>query len=156
MFRIANERDNQLIEVEVQVILSTIVEENGKEVRRYVGLELERGKVNFFPAAWTIVHPIDEKSPLWELDEMSFKRKSPELLILIKGFDDIFSSTVHARSSYAGDQFEWGKKFINVHGFEEDGTGVVHLNRLDDREPAKLNGMETPSPTPKQSTESAT
>ena len=36
--------------------------------REFIPLKLERERVVFFPLAWTIVHPIDETSPLTRLD----------------------------------------------------------------------------------------
>src|SRR4030095_14982520 len=65
MFRVVNGRNNQLIEVKAQVMMARFVNEDGKIVRRFEVLDLERKSVTFFPLTWTIVHPIDEKSPLF-------------------------------------------------------------------------------------------
>ena len=63
-FRIANVRTNQLLEVEARVIFSWMEVENGKTLRRFSELKLERSKVTFLPLHWVIVHPIDETSQL--------------------------------------------------------------------------------------------
>ena len=66
-FRIANARSSQLIEVQVQAILTKIERVGGTTVRKFYDLELERHRVVFFALSWTVVHPIDSKSPMWGL-----------------------------------------------------------------------------------------
>ena len=67
MFRIANQRSTQIIELEATVAFSRMVEEDGLRIRRFYPLALERQKVVFFPLAWTIVHPINRDSPFYDL-----------------------------------------------------------------------------------------
>src|SRR5512140_931064 len=57
-FRIANERRNELIEVEMTVVLSRIEDGVQGKTRKFYELKLERESVIFFPLSWTIVHPI--------------------------------------------------------------------------------------------------
>src|SRR5271165_3196143 len=63
-FRVANARSNQLIEVSAKVLLSRFEDCEGVRTRRYYPLQLERNSVVFLPLTWTVVHPIDQKSPL--------------------------------------------------------------------------------------------
>lgn len=132
MFRIANERDNQLIDLEVQVILSRVIRRDGRDIREYLGLELERDKVNFFPTSWTIVHPITHKSPMFDMDEAAFKAGKPEFLIIVKGYDDIFATQVHTRMSYTWEEVFWNEKFTDIHGFSEEGITQVDLSRINE------------------------
>ena len=64
MFRVANGRTNQLIELKAQVLLGRFATEDGRKVRRFDNLTLERAEVMFFPLSWTVVHPITADSPL--------------------------------------------------------------------------------------------
>jgi inward rectifier potassium channel len=140
MFRLANIRSNQLIEVEVQVTYSRIEQlENGKKARRYYGLNLERSKVNFLALSWTIVHPIDADSPLLGTTPEDFRDSDSEFIILIKAFDDTYSQTVHTRSSYRYDEVTWGAKFLPM--FEEadnDKNVRLNLNHISNCERAEL------------------
>jgi inward rectifier potassium channel len=120
MFRIVNGRSNQLIEVKAQVIFARFVEENGRKVRRLEPLELERQQVTFFSLAWTIVHPIDENSPLWNCTEKDLRDAEAEFLILLTAQDETFSQTVHARSSYRPDEVLWNVKFDDMYVREPD------------------------------------
>ena len=67
-FRIANARSSQLIDVEVQAILTKIEQVGGTTVRKFHELELERNRVVFFPLSWTVVHPIGPESPMWGMN----------------------------------------------------------------------------------------
>lgn len=57
--RIANRRKNEIVDLEARVIFSRMENDNGRLVRRFYPLTLERDKVSFLTLAWTIVHPID-------------------------------------------------------------------------------------------------
>jgi inward rectifier potassium channel len=134
MFRIANKRSNQLIEVEVQVNCGYRTVENGKEIRKFINLDLERSKINFLPLSWTIVHPIDETSMFHNKTKKELEEQMVELIILVKAFDDTFSQTVHSRTSYKLTEFVWDAKFRPM--FENDGKGqsIMHMNRINDHE----------------------
>jgi inward rectifier potassium channel len=131
MFRIANQRSNQLIEVEVTVTFS-FVDENDRSKRLFRTLDLERRTVNFFPTTWTIVHPITEESPISGFTENDFINKESEILILIKAFDDTFSQIVYSRSSYKGEDIIVGAKFNIIFGQNNNGITTVDLHRINE------------------------
>jgi len=112
MFRIVNRRRrNEIIELVAQVLFSSI-EADG--VRRYSVLPLERNKVTFFPLSWTIVHPIDNASPLAGKTREQLEASAAEILVLLSGIDETFEQTVHARSSYRSDEIAWNAKFQSM------------------------------------------
>ncbi|MCB1023576.1 MAG: hypothetical protein KDB79_04245, partial [Acidobacteria bacterium] len=115
MFRLVNLRVSQLIEVEVQVLFARLVNENGRIIRRFETLKLEREKITFFPLAWTVVHPIDEKSPLYGYSENKMIKCDAEILILLKGIDEGFSQMVHTRTSFKPEEIIWNAKFGNIY-----------------------------------------
>lgn len=120
-FRIINARNNQIIEVTARVLFSRFEEMDGNRVRKYYELPLERQHVVFFPLPWTIVHPIDKKSPMYGLSQEELLVSDAEFLILLTGIDETFAQTVHARSSYRADELIWGAKFKNVYRYDHDG-----------------------------------
>jgi inward rectifier potassium channel len=115
MFRITNSRNNQLIEIKAQVTFSRFVEKNGALTRKLDTLKLERDKVSFFPLSWTIVHPIDEKSPMYGMTQEDFEKSDGEILILLSAMDETFAQIVHARSSYKADEIKSGYKFADLY-----------------------------------------
>ena len=128
-FRIANERNNQFVEVEVQVVYTQY--DKDQQQRVFYNLPLERDKVNVMSLSWTIVHPISADSPLFSMSKEEFYEADGEFLILIKGFDDTFSQTIHTRSSYKNHETQWGKQYEMM--FEENQVGYVdlHLDKID-------------------------
>lgn len=138
MFRIANIRSNQLIEVEVEVIIGVNINENDKIVRRFYSLELERKKVSFFPLSWTIVHPITEASPIVNFNHTDMADAELEIMILIKAFDDTYSQIVHSRKSYFYDEILWDKKFISIIKQDENGKSILELNNINLMESSPL------------------
>jgi inward rectifier potassium channel len=134
-FRIANARSSQLIEVQIQVILTKIERVNGVVVRKFYDLDLERHRVVFFALSWTVVHPIDSNSPMQGLTRQDLLDADAELLILLTGTDETLSQTVHSRSSYKADEIVWGAKFANMFmRTEENGIVGMNVGRIHDIE----------------------
>src|SRR5207302_4257215 len=123
MFRTVNGRSNQLVELNATVLFSRIV--NG--IRKYDSMVLERRGVVFFPLSWTLVHPIDDKSPMFGLTSQELERTDAEVLILISGTDETFSQTVHARTSYKPAEILWGYKFANIYEPLEDAVPSIDV-----------------------------
>jgi inward rectifier potassium channel len=131
MFRLVNGRSNQLIEVEAKVMFTRFVEENGSVTRRFDLLELERKTVAFFPLAWTIVHPINEKSPLYGLTIEDLKKSDTEFLVLLTATDETFAQVVHTRSSYKPAEIRFGYKFVNMYNSATNGEAIsINIKKL--------------------------
>lgn len=137
MFRLVNGRSSQLIELEIKVLFARFVNENGKAVRRFDFLELERNKVTFLPLSLTVVHPIDDASPLKGLTSEDYIRTDAELLILITAIDETFAQTVHTRSSYKPDEIRCGHKFVSMYNEVATGEPIsIDVRKLSQIEPA--------------------
>jgi inward rectifier potassium channel len=134
-FRIANGRTSQLIEVQIQVILTKLEQVDGASVRKFYDLELERQHVVFFTLSWTVVHPIDPSSPIWGFTKQDLLDADAEVLILLTGTDETLSQTVHSRSSYKAHEIVWGAKFSNMF-LRTEAAGIIgmNLNRIHDIE----------------------
>jgi inward rectifier potassium channel len=136
-FRIANRHKNEIIQLEAQVLFSAMESDGrGGLVRRYKLLPLERNKVTFFPLAWTIVHPIDQDSPLAGKTPDDLVRAESEVLVLLSGIDETFAQTVFARSSYRAEEIVWNRRFRSIFVQEEGRSLSVDISRLHEIEPA--------------------
>jgi len=102
----------------------------GELRRSFKILTLERDSVIFFPLTWTVVHPIDKESPLYEKTAADLEKLKAELMILVKGFDDTFSQVVHARYSYRYDEFKWGARFGPAFEVDSEGDLVLDVNKV--------------------------
>ncbi|MGZ3753382.1 MAG: ion channel [Mucilaginibacter sp.] len=132
MFRLANLRRNTLIDLEIEIIFSFNEDVNGKILRRFYQLELERKKVSILTLNWTVVHPLDEKSPLKDMTPEDLQRTQASFAILLKAFDDTFAQTVHSRTSYQHDDLVWGARFRPAFDRDEEGRIVLDLGRIND------------------------
>lgn len=140
MFRIIHERDNELIDLNVEVTLSCLVVlPSGAKTRKYYPLDLERNHVAYFPLHWTIVHPITEDSPLYNATEKSLNETDAEFLILVHATDETFMQQVHVRYSYHYEELQWGAKFEPMFDTSQLGNIAVKISDLDRHQPATLN-----------------
>jgi len=140
MMRVAPFKNARLTDAEVSVILGMAVEENGKTVNKFFPLELEYKKVNALNLSWTIVHPINEDSPLYRFSSTDFAESNGEIIVLFKAFDDMFSNTVVARSSYTFNEVVVGAKFEPMyHRDEAASRTVLNLDKLNSHVPADIS-----------------
>jgi len=139
MFRLANLRRNILIDLEIEVIFSFNETVDGKTMRRFYPLDVERRKVSILTMNWTIVHPLDEKSPLKDMTKDDLINAEAGFAILLRAFDDTFSQTVHSRTSYQAHEIVWGAKFKPVFDRDEDGRIVLDLSKISDHDVLELS-----------------
>ncbi len=135
MFRIANARKNQLIEAEAQVLFTYNEDANGKIVRRFQVLKLEIEKISYLAMTWTIVHPINEDSPLFGLSPEDLQNVDAEFMINIKAIDDTYVQTIYARSSYKWNDVLANVKFHPVILASDDGRATIDLRKLSTYDP---------------------
>jgi inward rectifier potassium channel len=139
MFRIVNGRSNQLIEIGAKVMFSRFVNENGTPVRRFDFLKLERDSVAFFPLSWTIVHPIDESSPMFGMNENDIRESDAEILVLLTASDETFAQVVHSRSSYKPAEIAFGHKFTSIYNPSNEGATIsINVRKLSQIEKVQL------------------
>jgi inward rectifier potassium channel len=141
MFRFASYKDNHsLTDVEVIVNVGLQVLDGDRRVFRYFALELERSRIESLPMNWTVVHPIDEKSPLLGFTPEDMKAADVEIYVLIRGFDDVFSSIVQRRTSYVYSEIIFNRKFVPMYRESEDGqTTILELHKMHDHVEAVAN-----------------
>ncbi|MBA3682734.1 MAG: hypothetical protein H0W73_16465 [Bacteroidetes bacterium] len=128
MFRIANRKQYELIESEASV---TITLNNPETKRRdFLNLKLEITRINFLSLSWTIVHPLDEESPLFGLTKKELEERDAEFIILIKAINDTYSQTVYSRNSYKAEEIVENAKFKPLTP-EADKRGRLRLTVTD-------------------------
>ena len=92
-----------------------------------------------FNMNWTVVHPIDDQSPLINFTKEDLEKSDVEILVQVSGFNPIFSNQVMQRTSYTYNEIIWGAKFKPMYHESEDGkTTILELNKLNDYEEAKV------------------
>ncbi len=139
MVRVAAYKNNHITDAEANVTLVIHLYENGNKVRRFFNLPLEIKKINSLALSWTLVHPIDEESPLYQMGYEEIKDADIEVLYHIKGFDDHFSNTVQQRTSYVFSEVVYGGKFLPMfHRSEDNNTTIVEIDKINEHELIEL------------------
>jgi inward rectifier potassium channel len=140
MFRFASYKDNHtLTNVEIKVNAALLVEEHGKMVFKFYELELERSHVESLPMNWTVVHPLNQESPLFDYSREDMKKADLEVYVSVRGFDDVYSNVVQQRTSYTYDEILFNRKFVQMYRESADGkTTIVELHRLHEHKEVKL------------------
>ena len=97
--------------------------------RRFANLPLERDQVALLPLNWTLVHPIDENSPIYNMGRKELVALKAEFIILIAGYDDTYAQQVQTNSSYTAEEIVCNALFEGMY-FSEDGHNVLELDRI--------------------------
>ncbi len=133
MFRIANKRDNRIIEARIQVsILKNEISTEGIELRKIHNLQLMRSQSPSFRLSWTVMHTIDEYSPLYGETAASLLDTDLEIIIILTGLDETFSQTIHARYVYNTYDFRWGMRFVDILNKTDKGKYVIEYQHFHD------------------------
>jgi len=136
LFRMANERGNQIAEAQAHlVLLRTEVTAEGEEVRRMIDLGLRRSQSAFFAFTWLIVHPITPGSPLFGETPESLREKDIDLVASMTGLDETLSQSIHARHAWTPGQILWGHHFADVLVRDPEGRRVIDYRKFHDVEP---------------------
>jgi inward rectifier potassium channel len=137
MFRFSNAKNNLLIDVGVQVLLSMKVEDDDRTRRKFYQLELERKKIKMLALTWTVVHPLDANSPIQDFNEKDLKEADPELLVFVDAVNDTNSQLIHARTSYKIQDIIQGATFVPI--FEDKGNKtIVNIDRINEHRKINL------------------
>jgi inward rectifier potassium channel len=138
MFRAANQRANQILNAEVMVSLARQqVTQEGMVMRRFEELKLVRWRSPLFALSWTIMHAIDESSPLYGATLESLYDDQIEIIVLMSGRDDTLSDIIYARHSYMPDEILWNRRFIDVLEVTPTGRRLLNLHCFHETKPLR-------------------
>ena len=141
MYRMVPYTKNYLVNVEVKITLAMRIEEEGQQKTRFYNMPLDISKANTMTANWTLVHIINEESPIYGFSKQDLMNAHAELLVFVQGFDESFSNTVISRGSYSYEDFVYGAKFVPMyHPNAQNSRTILHLDKLDEYVPAELPG----------------
>ncbi|MEZ0151032.1 MAG: ion channel [Candidatus Reddybacter sp.] len=136
LVRLANGRKHSSI-VNCNVSAVLMMEDRDPESmfeRHFIDMHLQRNNVPIFALTWTLVHTIDEQSPLYGLDEAAIESYGTILIITLDGIEDIFAQTVHTNYIYEAKHFIFNKRFANILTRHKDGNRMIDYTRFHDVE----------------------
>jgi inward rectifier potassium channel len=133
MFRAANQRGEAIMDASVVVTLArqyTTLE--GVTMRRFQELGLMRSSNSLFALSWTVMHPIDQNSPLYSLTRQDMEDQDMEIVVMLNGLDEILADRIYARHAYWADEIVWDHRFVDVISLTSGGERVLDLTRFHD------------------------
>ncbi|MEZ4399389.1 MAG: ion channel [Kofleriaceae bacterium] len=134
--RLGNQRGNSIVEAQIRVVFSsTRVTLEGERIYPQVDLALVRDRAPALSRAWTVMHVLDQTSPLFGATPQSLAAVDAELAVSVTGVDETTGQTVHARTTYDHAQVAWGVRPADLISETPDGGFVVDLSQFDLVEP---------------------
>lgn len=137
MIRVANDRLGVLYDASAR--LSVLVPERtaeGHVFRNIVMLPLVRAEIPVFALSWTLMHVIDEASPLHGLDEAGLKGSELVFFLMLRAEDATLAATVRDLRAYRPTDFRLGARYVDALSVGADGRPVLDLDRVGAIEPA--------------------
>jgi inward rectifier potassium channel len=136
MLRIGNGRATVLAEAtaKLNVLLCQTTAE-GNLLHRAQELRLERAHIPIFPLYWTLMHVLDERSPLHGYDAARAIREDAQVFVLLEARDPTLATTVHDIRDYGAKDIRFGMRYADVVSTARDGTPVFDLTRIGALEP---------------------
>jgi inward rectifier potassium channel len=99
-----------------------------------IDLKLARSHALSLSRSWSVLHPIDQESPLYGATPRSLVEEEIELQVSVVGLDDTSMQTVHASPRYLAHQIVFGARHADILTEAEDGAIVLDPRKFHDVE----------------------
>ena len=138
MVRLANTIDNHIINLNARITMSWIEMEENVPRRKFASLQLEIDAIYLFPLNWTLVHIINEDSPLYNKEKSDLLPMNTEFIIMLNGYDRNYSKVIQSNRSYVCKDLIYGAVFEPMYESKNKET-ILHLDKIDEVRPYNLD-----------------
>ena len=136
MVRIGNGRAAILTDAMARLnVLLSEIGVDGQVFRRAQELRLERAHIPIFPLFWTLMHVVDERSPLHGYNAARVIEADAQVFVTLEARDPTLATVVHDVRNYAAEDIRFGMRYTDPVTTAEDGTPVADLTRIGALEP---------------------
>jgi inward rectifier potassium channel len=136
MVRIGNENQHSMVEAEFRIMFSRdepLLE--GGDFRYFYVLKLHFDRLTVFPAALTLRHTINDKSPLFGETVESLTASRALFIVSVVGIDPVIAASVQTQKDYTWRDIQFGHRFVEIYTEHGGGRLTVNYGRLHDTEP---------------------
>jgi inward rectifier potassium channel len=136
MVRIGNGRVNMLTNAHLQ--LNALIRETSHEGRSAYNvheLKLVRDRVPSFPLMLTLMHVLDETSPLAGFDAEALAAAEVRLFVSIEARDPALSAVVHDLKTYGPDHVAIGMRYVDAVSIDAAGRPLADMTKISLIEP---------------------
>lgn len=131
LIRVANQRNNLVIDAEATAMLThDVYDASGGVMRRFEDIKFVRHRAPFWTLTWTLMHRIDQSSPLWGLTHEDLIARNAEICVAITGIDETLAVPVCGQFSYPAEEILWGHRFADVFGWSKTGRFQIDFRQL--------------------------
>lgn len=156
MFRVGNQRGNQIVEATVHVtMIRTVHTSEGATFYRMIDLPLVRDRSPAMSRSWNILHEIRPQSPLDGYDPERMAKEEVEFLVSLVGVDDTSCQPVHARHQYEHSSVIWGARHADILSETPEGDLLMDARKFHEMLPTVAT-KEFPYPRPSTAEQSPT
>jgi inward rectifier potassium channel len=142
MIRVANARHNVISGTTARLwLIRGEYTAEGQFFRRYHELNLLRRENPVFALSWTIFHPVDESSPLYETSADDLAEAEALLVLTINGLDDSSAQQLNARQTWSHNQIRWQHRYVDISSNSDDGRLIIDYARFHDVTPEPRPGL---------------
>ena len=103
---------------------------DGPFLRRIHELRLEQSHLPLFVMPWTLMHVIDDNSPLFGHDAASLAEAGARLFLTIEVYDHALSAMVRDMKDYAAERVRFGMRFGDMVRQDTAGGAIADLSRI--------------------------
>lgn len=137
MIRFANARHNVVTDATAKLwMVRSERTQEGTLFRRIRRLGLVRDESPMFALTWTIMHRMDEASPLASWSAADFSGGDATLIITLSGLDETSNQFVHARKEYATGEILHDRNYADIIRVDAEGVTWLDYSRFDETAPA--------------------
>ena len=136
MLRVGNGRAAVLADARVKMsVLLSEQSEEGLSFRRTHELALARNTIPVFALTWTIMHEINEHSPLHGLDAAAFMTDDVRMFVSLEARDPDLATVVHELHDYDPADVVFGMRYADVITIDENKRPTADMTRMSELEP---------------------
>ena len=140
MLRAANQRHNLIFSATVRVSVLEDAQVGGTLLRRFRDLPLVRDSNPVFALSWTVIHMIDDQSPLWRWLDGGGAPDDAEVVVVLSGIDESSSQPIYGRTAYTAEHIRWNARFVDIISRDDAGRRVINYARFHETEPHQMDG----------------
>lgn len=110
--------------------------------RRFTELKLVRENIPILSLSWTLIHPIDRDSPMFDMTDARLAAEAPSLMVSITGFDEAISSSIADRKVYRPEDMRLAHRFDDILRDLPGGFIELDITRIHDTSPVAMAAVQ--------------
>lgn len=127
MLRVANARRNIITNASAKLwLVRDEPTAEGSIFRRFHRLRLERDENPVFVYTWTIMHVIDETSPMHRSRPEDIVSSDADFIVTVSGLDERSTEFLHARKGYSAKQLLVDRDYVDI--VQRDAKGAIWID----------------------------